>query len=102
MPVDHRINSTPFTCQNRFFETKPEGHAHGTGRFKGSVFAGSLYSDDVRSLWLEHVRDRRNPDREAFWFMWYDAKGYPEVPLSGVFDRMAAEEIARQMGTLLP
>ena len=34
--------------------------------------------------------------------MWYDAKGYPEVPLSGVFDRMAVEEIARRMGTLLP
>ncbi len=102
MPVDHRINATPFTCQNRFFETKDEGHPHGAGRFKGSVFAGCLYADSTRSLWLEHVRDRKNPDREAFWFMWYDAKGYPEVPLSGVFDRMAAEEIARQMGSLLP
>lgn len=93
----------PFTCENRRFQTdttkgKPHGKdANGAKRADGSVFDGPLFDNGVASLWLEHVHDTHQPDGSFYWLMWYDARGNPTIPLSGV---MSADDVREMAGLL--
>ena len=85
------INNEPinFTCRNRRYQTNTsKGFVHGTGTVKGSVLEEPLYSDRESgySMWLEHVIER-STSKEVYWFMWYDGKGIPTLPLSSVFEK---------------
>ncbi|MGU3360333.1 hypothetical protein ACLBWX_08375 [Methylobacterium sp. M6A4_1b] len=77
------INGAPYTCENkRFMTNTAKGQPHGSGQAGGSVFPNALVNNGY-SLWLEHVIDKNN-NSEAFWLMWYDDKGRPTIPASGV------------------
>lgn len=106
MAREHRIRDENegylnFTCRNVGFETDIhhlKGKHHGSSRrAKGSVFASPLKDWGAVSLWLEYVRDRRHPDREWYWLMWYNKDGRPTIPMSGVF---SGADLAKTIGRL--
>ncbi len=95
-PDGQRIS---FTCRNRRFETADFGATHGTlGEALGSVDGQALYlHEDGGSLWLEHVRDHRDEIDGLYWLMWYDRRGVPLTPASGVLGREELAEIGRRL-----
>src|ERR1700680_3423857 len=93
MPRDSRINAStnpvPFSCDNYGFQTDiTRGHTHTPSETNGSVVAQPLIrKNDGYTLWLEYVADKRDPQADWFWLMWYDGEGKPTMPMSAVFDR---------------
>jgi hypothetical protein len=82
------INGHSYTCRNSRFQTDIvaiHGKPHGPGNAAGSVFDAPLVDNGGYSLWLEYVEDHKYGGN-MFWLMWYDAKGVPTIPASGVFD----------------
>lgn len=79
-----------FTCKNARFATDiSKGKKHGQhSDSAGSVFDAPLVLYNGASLWLEHVVDHKNNDGiPYYWLMWYDSKGIPTVPLSGILSK---------------
>jgi hypothetical protein len=103
---DHRIldpngNRQDFTCANSQYRTDiSKGEPHGTGRARGSVFDSPLVNHGGWSLWLEHVV--ASGGSETYWLMWYDPKGVPTIPLSGVLDKADIQEMSRQLASFVP
>jgi hypothetical protein len=102
---DHRITHAglklDFSCTNACFRTNvKKGQAHGSCPTKGSVFGGPLVhqANGGFSLWLEHVENIESGD-EMYWLMWYDAKGFPTMPMSGVFDRDDIKKMVALLST---
>jgi hypothetical protein len=94
------INGMPYTCENsRFMTNINKGHSHGPHAAGGSVFPTPLISHGY-SLWLEHVLDK-NDSSEYFWLMWYDAKGTPTIPASGVFGKNELRDITRRLADFI-
>lgn len=85
-----------FTCSNSRFETDVgRGYPHGTNKAKGSVFPSQIAGEDGGfTLWLEHVRDKKNNGgADIYWLMWYDGRGKPTIPLSGILTSDDIQEI---------
>jgi hypothetical protein len=53
------------------------------------------------SLWLEYVEDHKYGDWEGFWMMWYDGRGAPTIPLSGVFDLDQLREMNSRLASFI-
>ena len=76
----------PFTHENRRFRTNighKKGFSHAPlGNAKGNVFDTQLYQDATLSLWLEHVCDKQEPNRDGtiYWLIWYDANSRSKIP----------------------
>ena len=96
-----RIN---YTCENSGYRTdlnKGETHADRSPA-RGSVFPEPLASrEGGYSLWLEHVVDKKTGD-EYYWLMWYDANGYPTIPLSGILSRADIAGMQRLLTSFIP
>lgn len=95
MAERHRLNGQQFTCANDRFRTDTDNGR--SDRARGSVFAGPLFENDQVSLWLERVHDTHQPSEPFYWLMWYDARGNPTIPLSGV---MSAKDVKAMVGRL--
>lgn len=93
---DHRIllNGTRlnFTCENHLLKTDINRG------ILGSVTASPLYDDGNFSLRLEYVVDTSN--NKKMWFMWYDAKGMPTIPMSGVIEESDIAEVIRNISQI--
>jgi hypothetical protein len=108
MAKDHRIldsagNPLAFTCSNYAYRTniqKGAPHAMGSATL-GSVFQQPLISHQGGGLWLEHVLELATGE-ELYWLMWYDTKGKPTIPLSGVFDRADLEQMLARIAAFVP
>ncbi len=103
---DHRIQNNgqrlDYTCENRRFRTNVAMNAE-TGarpRAPASVFRGPLIDHDGYSLWLEHVIEIATGER-CYWLMWYDANGWPTIPLSGVLDRSEIPTMAGRLASFV-
>ncbi|MBU4273660.1 MAG: hypothetical protein KKA28_17500 [Planctomycetes bacterium] len=108
MSQDHRATGPngariPYTCENQAFTTNVgKGHAHGTlSPTRGSVFANPLISAGGYSLWLEHVLEKTT-HQKFYWLMWYDPKGIPTIPLSGVFTKDDLRQMMSQLADFVP
>ncbi len=98
----------PFTHENRRFHTNidhKKGFAHAAlGAAKGSVFDAPLYQDASLSLWLEHVCDKLEPNRDGtiYWLIWYDAKGWSKIPAPPVMERDDIAMLVTKLTSFLP
>jgi len=109
MPQDHRVveNGTrvPFSCENDRFQTNTRlGNAHAPGSALGAAGQRPISGvpENTRSLWLEHVLDKWEPNRKGlYWLVWYGTDGMPETVMSAVFEDNEASELARQLQDLL-
>lgn len=110
MARDHRIQTPAgdrlnFSCQNAKFQTGiGRGHPHRPSATLGSVIEGPLIGRPGNySLWLEHVASTDDPGAtDIYWLMWYDPRGLPTIPLSGVFNREQLGEMVRQLINFIP
>ncbi|MHB1959443.1 MAG: hypothetical protein ACYCO5_10480 [Acidobacteriaceae bacterium] len=96
---DHRISAdrgpVSYTCENwRYRTDTTAGFPHGRRRARGSVLSDPLLMDGQYSLWLEHVMNKENGDRDLFWLIWYK-DGIPEITGSGVFHREDIKRLAQ-------
>ena len=95
------ITGQPFTCRNRQFQTDlTKGKPHGTAPARGSVFDVPLVSNGGYTLWLEYVENHKHGGN-AFWLMWYDARGVPTIPLSGVADLDQLRSMNSQLASFI-
>lgn len=97
------IDGQAFTCRNRRFQTdinNLSSYPHGQGHALGSVFAEPLVNNGGYTLWLEHVEDYKRGDK-MFWLMWYNVKGVPTIPASGVFDRIDVRKMVGQLSSFI-
>ena len=109
MAKDHRIESEgsriDFTCENWWFRTDTDrGFPHVPSATRGSVLENALvYTIGGYTLWLEHVRNRAEPDAsDLYWLMWYDPDGVPTIPLSSIFNREQLVEMVGQLMRFVP
>ncbi|MCW4114365.1 hypothetical protein NPA31_005235 [Aurantimonas sp. MSK8Z-1] len=94
------INGMPFTCENSRFKTDiTKGKPHGQAAALGSVLDQPLVSHGY-TLWLKHVIDK-NGGPDQFWLIWYDPKGAPTIPASGVLGPDEIREITRQLSAFI-
>lgn len=103
---DHRIQDNGrrrnYTCENRRFRTNlAMNQERDQPRAPGSVFREPLVDHDGYSLWLEHVIEIATGDR-YYWLMWYDANGWPTIPLSGILDRNDIATMASLLTSFAP
>lgn len=106
MAADHRLTDTAgnklsFSCENASYKTDiDKGFQHGKSATKGSVFPSPLISNGY-SLWLEHVKEI-DTQADVYWLMWYDDRGKPVIPMSGIFNKQQLSEMAKQLASFVP
>ena len=97
------INNQPYTCRNSRFQTdvlRSGAKPHGPGNALGSVFDAPLVDNGGYTLWLEYVEDYKNGNK-CFWLMWYDHKGAPTIPASGVFNEDQLRAMNGQLASFI-
>lgn len=94
----------PFSCENNNYCTdikNKESFRHLPNRTLGSALKDPLFFDDhdtLYSLWLEHVINKKDSkNKNVYWLMWYDGKGFPLIPFSGVFSK---DDLKKMVGML--
>jgi hypothetical protein len=106
LAYDHRIDQDghrlDYTCANRRYRTNINmGESHGEyTATRGSVLREPLADGDGYSLWLEHVTE--DSGDEHYWLMWYDSRGFPTIPLSGILDRDDIANMQRLLASFIP
>ena len=92
-----------FMCENSRFKTNTrKGFSHGqSSKLRGSVFEQALFINDECSLWLEHVSDSKERDKDFFWLMWYDQHGIATIKESAVIDRSGLANLLSSLTTLI-
>ena len=97
------IANQPYTCRNSRFQTdlsRPGSKPHGIGNALGSVFDAPLVNNGGYTLWLEYVEDHKSGDK-CFWLMWYDGRGAPTIPASGVFNEDQLKSMNGQLASFI-